>query len=157
MDLKMISQVLEMREDGKAITEGMTSEDIWGKFGGVSRTIGVQWEHAGETHKLENPNGLWVWVLPQRDGIAINDADDPSGKYTKLRVLNANGSLRFEVPTVQTIKGNLHAGTFAWYEKPRTSRENAFGVMYVALEDGTMYQLDIDGGTGQVIDVYPAQ
>jgi hypothetical protein len=153
----MISQVLALREDGKTIPEGMSSEDIWSKLGGVSRTVGVQWEHAGETHELMNPNGLWVWVLPNRDGIAINDADDSSGKYTKLRVLNANGTLRFEVPTVQMIKGNLRAGTFAWYEQPRTLRENAFGVMYVALEDGTMYQLDIDGMTGQVIDVYPAQ
>jgi hypothetical protein len=153
----MITNLRELRQDGQYLEEGMTTDDIWDKLGGVSRTVGAQWQSKGQEFKLHNSNGLWAHVLPERDAIAINEADDSSGQYTNLRVLNEDGSLRFEVPTAQSIQGGIRLGTFAWFETPRTGLQNCFAVMFVSLNDKTMYQLDIDGATGQVVGVYPGQ
>lgn len=153
----MISNLRELRQDGQYIEESMTVDDIWNKLGGVSRTIGAQWQSNGQEFSLHNPNGLWARVLPKRDAIAINEADDSSGYYTHLRVLNEDGSLRFEVPTAQNIQGGIKFGTFVSFEAPRTGLQNCFAVMFVCLTDKTMYQLDINGATGQVVGVYSAQ
>jgi hypothetical protein len=153
----MITNVRELRQDGQYIEEGMTSDDIHSKLGGISRTVGVEWNTNGKIIKFQNSNGLWVKILPNRDAIVLKEADDPSGQYTHLRVLNEDGIDRFAVSTIQTINDSDKMGTFAWFEEPRSKRESCFAVVFVVLKDSTMYQLDIDGETGQVIGIYPMQ
>jgi hypothetical protein len=151
--IAMITSLVKIREDKLEITESMSIDDI-AALGLTSTTVAVRWDGNAGTISMRNEFGLWAQVLPRRDGVAIKQADDETGKFTFLKVYNEDGSERFRVSNYQFINGADRVGVFAWYEEPRTSRPNCFAVVFVVLPSEQMYQLDIDAGTGDIVGCY---
>jgi hypothetical protein len=144
----------KVRRDGQVIDEQMTVAQIVA-LGAPQKVTTVQWEYGGHPVVRRSHHGMLSKVLSGGDFVAILEGPDDSDSRSALFVLNADGSLRLNVPNEQTINGKKEHGEFRWFESARKSDVNRFGVVFEPAGRNAMFQLDIDGTTGRVVDVYP--
>ena len=144
----------KIRRDGQVIDEQMTTAQIFA-LGTPQKVTTVQWEYGGHPVVRRSQHGMLSKVLSGRDLVVILEGLDDSDSRSTLFVLNADGSLRLNVPNEQTINGKKERGEFRWFESARKSGVNWFGIVFEPAGRNGMFQLDIDGTTGRVVDVYP--
>ena len=124
-------------------------------LGAPQKVTTVQWEYGGHPVGRRCHHGMLSKVLSGRDFVAVLERLDDSDSRSTLFVLNADGSLHLNVPNEQTINGKKEHGEFRWLESARKSDVNRFGVVFEPDGRNAMFQLDIDGATGRVVDVCP--
>lgn len=147
-----IQNFREIRRDGKVIYESMKVEDIFA-LGPTEKIVEVQWHNGPQLISLAANYGVSARVVPGREFVAANEHDD-SGQKRMLSIFNADGSRRFQLSNIQSIRGKDEAGDFRWFEPSRTDAPNVFGVVFNRTSDDSMFQLDIDATTGGVVGVY---
>jgi hypothetical protein len=144
----------KIRRDGQVIDEQMTPAQVFA-LGTPQKVMTVQWEYGGRAVARQSQYGLLSRVLSGRELVVILESLDASDTRNSLLVLNADGSLRVSVPNDQPINGTKERGEFRWLEAPRKNEANRFGAVFEPAGRNAMFQLDIDGATGQVLEVYP--
>jgi len=148
-----IKQFIEIRQDGKVIDETMKSEDIFA-LGSTEKIIEVQWSNGSQSVSLRDTHGVLAKVVPGRNFVATNGHDE-SGQHRIFSVINADGSPHLQLPNIQAIHGKNEEGEFCWFEPPRVESPNVFGVVFNRASDNSMFQLDIDAASGNVLGVFP--
>jgi hypothetical protein len=128
-----------IRADGLSIPEGMTVMDI-AALGEISRVFEVRWLNDGQPVQIENPDGIFAAVLPDRETVVSISAFG-------LDVLNSDGSVRYAIPNEQLIAGSPERGRFMWFEP---ASNGLFGVIFER-DAGGMQHLEIDPKSGATV------
>ncbi|MRD46973.1 hypothetical protein GHT07_06770 [Caenimonas koreensis DSM 17982] len=152
-----VKDFVKLRRDGKAIPEAMTVDQMIEQGWTPEKVIEARWLFDERPVVLTNRFGLLAKVLPQRDGIAVIVDHDDTAMNNELRVVNADGTVRFVLANHQQINGRDQAGAFAWFEPSRTKVSSAFGVVFQAPTGSSMWQLDVDADDGRVLAAYEAR
>jgi hypothetical protein len=147
-----ITQFKEIRRDGKVIVESMTLEDVVA-LGATEKVVEAQWQSGGQTVSIKDSHGLLAKVVAGHAYVAVN-AHDAAGQHRVLSILNADGSVRWHVPNMQSVRGQAEVGEFRWFEAPRQAAAQLLGVVFHCTVDSAMFQLDIDADSGQVTGVF---
>lgn len=151
--MKNIKNFKEIRRDRKVIYESMKVEDIFA-LGPAEKIVEIQWHNGPHLVSLASHYGILARVVAGRDFVAANEYDE-SGRKRILSILNADGSRRFQLSNIQSVRGKNEAGDFRWFEPPGTDVPDIFGVVFNRTSDDSMFQLDIDASSGVVVGVYP--
>lgn len=146
----MISNFKEFRRDGKIIHEGYDFDQIRA-LGRPSRVVRVEWENDGRLVEISNPYGLFVDVLPQRDALLCTELHDEEGASNSLRILNADGSTRAQVPSVVEIEGQPRRVVFMTTYPDAGNNTGEFAVVVEAPSLNANYKLFVDSYTGEVL------
>lgn len=151
----MISNFKEIRRDEKVIPESLTVDDMAALGWSPEKVTTITWDNDGKAVELHARHGSLSKVLPDREGIAYIENEDEAGICSTLSMLNADGSVRFSVPNMQVIKGNLETGTYSWYEPARSKLTVCLGVVFRLARNEALFQVDIDVHNGSTVAVYP--
>lgn len=147
----MISDLQEIRADGKVIAEAMTSAQMRALGWQPCLVTSVRWNDDGRTVELKHAAGLNVEVLPSRELVAALVNDDASAQTNRLCVFNRDGSLRHRLANVQDIRGTAEAGSFGWFERVQSSGPNAIHVVFELDRSRATYWLELDAANGRII------
>lgn len=138
----------EERKDGRIIEEKMSAQDIINKGWGIAPITAISWKTKAGNHIVRNKEGILAEILPDRTGVvglfSINGQD-------VLKVINSDGSERFELPNSLVIGGNTIHGSFEWFEPSTAPRDRCFGVVFRDHSSALLYQLDIDANSGLIV------
>lgn len=147
----MISHLQEIRADGKVIDETMDFDRMSTLGWAPCRVTKLRWQNDGRQVEVRREAGVVVQrlhsgrFLPALVTMAI---DSPA---SRLCVLNADGSLRLDVPDVQLLAGHAERGAFGWFEKPPAESGNVFRVVFEVARNQAQFAIDIDAESGRVL------
>ena len=147
----MITDLQEIRADGKVIAEAMTFAQMRALGWQPCLLTSVRWNDDGRTVELKHAAGLNVEVLPNRELVAALVNDDASAQTNRLCVFNRDGSLRHELANVQDIRGTAEAGSFGWFERAQSPDPNLIHVVFELERNRATYWLDLDAANGRII------
>lgn len=118
---------------------------------GAKRAVGLQWQHAGQSHEVEG----FASLLPNRTGLVIGGADN--GQPHELQVLNADGSLRFVLRDQLAAEVQRHGSVRLQLPREGWPASGiSFGVVAsFADEPALPVMLDIDWLSGQLLRSLP--
>jgi len=145
-----ITNLYEVRRDGKVIKEGMTFEEI-AAFGEISKVVEMHWtdRSTGQPASIKSPFGVFGALVQGRDFIVATIYSSKSN--CRLISINANGSTRCTFSDTQKINGQDEFGSFGWVETTHYPN-NVFGAIFtVDCFPVTQYRLDIDVITAEVL------
>ncbi len=148
-----ITRFRELRRDGRFIEEATPLPAIlrWKP----ATIVAIEWEHAGTIVSRRAKHGVLAKVVGGRRFVAVIELD--AAGRSALSILNADGTIRSVVPSVQGVRGRAGPGTFAWFEPPRTEATDAFGVVFQPAGAGPDLHVDVDPDTGAVLGVHPTR
>lgn len=147
----MIERLTKFREDGQVIHDGDSIEKV-ASLGPISRVIRVQWEHDGRILERSNPLGIFVKPLPQRDAFLCIEPLDEENRTSSLVVVNADDSIRFEVPSIMDIEGASRVVNFM-YTYPGDGHNNtAFAVVVDVPSVEAQFKVFIDSYSGRILE-----
>ena len=145
--MKKIENFQHIRSDGTVLDPQITPEQIEATGWRPLKIIRIQWESEGRTFRIDDSSGLLADLLPGGVGITVQ-----SDKGRNLSVINPDGSLRFKIPTTQTINGTPREGRFCGSDSPRSKFPDRFAVLFETLPDYHRWVLEIDALTGKTVD-----
>jgi hypothetical protein len=146
----LINQLKELRQDGRVIDENMTFDVMVEQGWEPSLVIEVQWQHDGKTVRFRHPKGVSVHVVSDRSCAALllpRSTEPDAGE--DFMVVNADGSLRYQVSEVQTLNGRRETGRFEWFED--TDRPDILQCMFRVDRNQAMFALDMELSTGKIL------
>ncbi|MGB8843104.1 MAG: hypothetical protein WCC64_18775 [Aliidongia sp.] len=151
-----IQNFRKIRRDGKIIDDSMTIDEIF-SWGTPEKIIELRWDNNNQPTSLKSIHGVLAKIVSGGEYIAAKIHNDDSGRNSTLWIINADGSMRLQIPNDHSINGKNVSGDFGWLEKSRTQQPNIFGVIFECRDKNLMFQLDIDAANGNVIGIYPAR
>ncbi|WP_146022406.1 hypothetical protein [Pseudomonas sp. FW305-70] len=152
-----IGSFKQFRSDGNIIGEDMTVEMMIGLGWQPSTITQLNWICNGQLVSKCFQFGVLPKLLPSRSAIVALVSKNEEQSQEELIVINADGSDKFRISNIQDIAGRQREGVFCWFEPPRNTSQSSFGAVFRSIEDGAMFQVDIDAVTGQVINTYKLQ
>ena len=150
-------KMIKIRRDGQIITEEMSVADIAALGWPPEEVVRLEWLCAGEKKAIENPFGIIARYLPDRSGIAVLHYEDASNVTRRLDVWDADGSLRFSRDAHLLLDGVMLHGYYGWFEPSRSGSTNVLGVIFSPDADRSMFHLDLDTHSGEVVGVFRAR
>ena len=131
----------------------MTTEEMVNLGWLPEKIESIRWQVNGRSIEYVGEHGMLSMVCPSRDSIIVIKKLDETGIGSKLEVLNADGTSRFQIPPIQKINEVTESGRYCWFEPARTPSKSLVGVVFES-QSGQVYQLDIDVFTGKTIGIW---
>jgi hypothetical protein len=152
-----IGSFKQLRSDGNIISEDMTVEMMIGLGWQPSTVTEFSWKCNDQLVSKCFQFGVISKLLPNRKAIAALISKNEEQSQEELIVISSDGSDKFRISNIQDIAGRQREGVFCWFEPPKNTSQSSFGAVFRSIEDGAMFQVDIDAVTGQVINTYKLQ
>lgn len=140
MNQPRVEGLREIREDGRVIEPGMSVDEMIARGWQPSKVPRLEWTCGERTVVMTDERGFLCRVLPDKSGVAIIVGGS-------ARILNADGSLRLDIPQQLSGNGRTYSGHFAWFERPHTDS----AIALVLKTDSGDYRFDIHAQTGAVL------
>lgn len=152
----MIEYFEKIRFDGQILEEGMKVQDLKNPTGQPIRIQTIRWKDSGVTRSYSGSIGLLAAFTQDRAYVAVLEAMDSTWSSSRLIILNAAASLRFEVPNQMPHQNALIPCRFmAVYTSPEIGEDE----FKVAAQPSTGYPfatertLTISATTGLITNV----
>lgn len=152
-----IGSFKQFRSDGNILSEDTTIETMISSGWQPSKITKLNWKYNGQLISKDFQFGVLPKLLPSRRAIAALANKSKEQSQEELIVINPDGSDKFHISNIQYIAGRRREGLFCWFEPPKNADQSSFGAVFRSIEDGVMFQVDIDATTGKVIDSYKLQ
>ena len=136
-ELVLISNFIEVREDGKVITEDMTPEDIW-NLGDVCKVVKIQWDANDIKYQVENESGILSSLLPDKTGLVYSKSEK------EVICVNEDNSIRFRKYAL-SISG---AVSFCWFEVTK----EYVGLVFSSVTGGHV-RAEFDSASGEKLRI----
>lgn len=149
--------IIKTRLDGQTLLETMSVQDMLTAGLAPSPITSISWVHEGQAVSIRAAVGITNDLTHNRHALVTLMSSGPETSAPKLSVRGPNGSIKFEIPSIQSIHGHPEPGDFSWFEPPRSGNPGHFGVMFQRDRDQAMFQLDFDGETGLLMGVYQSR
>jgi len=150
----MISNLREIRADGKVIEESMRFQDMLALNWAPCLVTGVEWQADSAPIRIVHEPGMAAKVLPGRRFVVLLKNEARGTEDCSVHIMNSDGTVRHKLSNTQYVGGLINAaemGTFGWLEDAPELGPDAFRIAFEPRRNRSMFWLDIDAVSGNVL------